>query len=341
MSDPVTNAQIEDVLSSIRRLVSEDTRQNLRSARPERPASRPASAQDKLVLTPALRIAEPVDDDLSEPVDDDLSEAAEQSAAEAAFQPAVDPAASDDFDTAGFDVAEDASSEGFAFEAEEAEFTEEDGFEIEAELEIDLEPDTEFGTEAEVEAVVEDVEEAPWRDPDATLFEAAGVTPLEDHAEPAAQVVEDVEVSLEEQPDVLDEALSRKVAALEKMIAGRDDNWEPDGVQEDDYSGTEVEAMTWEDVAPEGDDFHETPSTGFRAVPEVDATDTYEDDEDDGPLDLLSGDDPVIDEAALRELVADIVREELQGALGERITRNVRKLVRREIHRALSIQDLE
>ena len=43
----------------------------------------------------------------------------------------------------------------------------------------------------------------------------------------------------------------------------------------------------------------------------------------------------------LRDLVSEIVRTELQGALGERITRNVRKLVRREIHRALTSQDLE
>jgi len=43
----------------------------------------------------------------------------------------------------------------------------------------------------------------------------------------------------------------------------------------------------------------------------------------------------------LRELVTEIVRQELQGALGERITRNVRKLVRREIHRALTSQELE
>ncbi|WP_417473344.1 hypothetical protein [Leisingera sp.] len=47
-----------------------------------------------------------------------------------------------------------------------------------------------------------------------------------------------------------------------------------------------------------------------------------------------------LDEDGLRELVASIVREELQGALGERITRNVRKLVRREIHRALAAHDL-
>lgn len=43
----------------------------------------------------------------------------------------------------------------------------------------------------------------------------------------------------------------------------------------------------------------------------------------------------------LRDLVAEIVRAELQGALGERITRNVRKLVRREIMRALSIREFE
>jgi hypothetical protein len=52
-------------------------------------------------------------------------------------------------------------------------------------------------------------------------------------------------------------------------------------------------------------------------------------------------DDQVIDEEALRDLVSEIVRSELQGALGERITRNVRKLVRREIHRALTAQEME
>lgn len=48
-----------------------------------------------------------------------------------------------------------------------------------------------------------------------------------------------------------------------------------------------------------------------------------------------------IDEDALREMVGDIVKRELQGALGERITRNVRKLVRREIYRALEARNLD
>ncbi|MEM6940195.1 MAG: hypothetical protein AAF943_16590 [Pseudomonadota bacterium] len=50
---------------------------------------------------------------------------------------------------------------------------------------------------------------------------------------------------------------------------------------------------------------------------------------------------PLLDETALREIVSEIVRSDLQGALGERITRNVRKLVRREINRALAAQELD
>ena len=47
------------------------------------------------------------------------------------------------------------------------------------------------------------------------------------------------------------------------------------------------------------------------------------------------------DAQLLREIVADIVRQELQGPLGERITRSVRMLVRREINRALASRDFE
>ena len=52
MSEPVTNLEVEDVLSSIRRLVSE-----------ELPVEQAAPSKDaeKFVLTPALRVAEPDD----------------------------------------------------------------------------------------------------------------------------------------------------------------------------------------------------------------------------------------------------------------------------------------
>lgn len=58
--------------------------------------------------------------------------------------------------------------------------------------------------------------------------------------------------------------------------------------------------------------------------------------------DIASGSGEVtFDEGFLRDLVRDLIREELQGGLGERITRNVRKLVRAEIARALATQDLD
>lgn len=51
--------------------------------------------------------------------------------------------------------------------------------------------------------------------------------------------------------------------------------------------------------------------------------------------------DAGLDEDMLRDLIVDVIRQELQGVMGERITRNVRKLVRREIHRILAAQDLD
>ena len=49
-------------------------------------------------------------------------------------------------------------------------------------------------------------------------------------------------------------------------------------------------------------------------------------------------DAPILDEESLRELINGIVREELQGELGERINRNLRKLIRREIAEFLEEQ---
>ncbi|MBE0554489.1 MAG: hypothetical protein IH625_12435, partial [Rhodobacteraceae bacterium] len=54
----------------------------------------------------------------------------------------------------------------------------------------------------------------------------------------------------------------------------------------------------------------------------------------------LTADPDAIDDAALRDLVRELIVEELQGPLGERITRNIRKLVRAEIARALAAEQL-
>lgn len=48
-----------------------------------------------------------------------------------------------------------------------------------------------------------------------------------------------------------------------------------------------------------------------------------------------------LDEAALQDVLRALIREELQGALGERITQSVRKLVRAEVNRALTARSLD
>lgn len=47
------------------------------------------------------------------------------------------------------------------------------------------------------------------------------------------------------------------------------------------------------------------------------------------------------DDATLRDLIRDVLREELRGPMGEHITRTVRKLVLSEVHRALATRDLD
>lgn len=61
---------------------------------------------------------------------------------------------------------------------------------------------------------------------------------------------------------------------------------------------------------------------------------------DDAPDDTPEAPMPDIDADALAELVRDILRDELQGALGLRMTRNIRKLVRAEVARILATKDL-
>ena len=66
-----------------------------------------------------------------------------------------------------------------------------------------------------------------------------------------------------------------------------------------------------------------------------------------GDDDILPGADETpdapmldLDSDALADLVRDILRDELQGAMGERMTRNIRKLVRAEVARILATRDL-
>ena len=287
MSDPVSKTEIEDVLSSIRRLVSNDSRAHQRQVAPpqavaaaESPPSPPTDRHPpgRLVLTPALRVAGDDGAAAENPQPGDDS---------AETEPWRDPdatlyATAKAAGTAGDEVAPSVADDAAA-------------------------GDGDMGDEARRPAMTE-VDPA---DPAAADDTETGTAPTGEDPD-AARV----------------ETLTAKIQALELAIGQSRDRWEPDGDGDDDYAGTTVETIEWEDhsdaVAPDP-----APARP-RSTPEI----------DDSP-DFPTEDDTFLDEDSLRELVADIVRQELMGALGERITRNVRKLVRREIHRALTAQDLD
>ena len=95
-------------------------------------------------------------------------------------------------------------------------------------------------------------------------------------------------------------------------------------VQEDGGTVDRVD----DDDTPHVEILDDGPDTGFDSdpaperEPETDRAESFEE-------------DTIIDEATLRALVAQIVRDELHGQLGERVTQQVRKLVRSEIAKAL------
>lgn len=153
-------------------------------------------------------------------------------------------------------------------------------------------------------------------------------------------------------------ALEATIAELEAAVAAYDGAWEPDGADEillghhdpaepfiadrptspapaNGRAAAHVPGMaeaakvmplrTEAQVAPP-----ETPQNP-EAMPETGTAEAA------GSPAAFSG----VEEAVLREIVLQVVREELQGDLGVRITRNVRKLVRREIYRILEMEGLE
>ncbi|MCV2882621.1 hypothetical protein [Actibacterium sp. XHP0104] len=261
MSDPLKQMEIEDVLSSIRRLVTEGTEQRV----PDKPAT-----PEKLILTPALRV--------------------EDAPAANAPNPQSAPTVSVATDSgAGAAQWDEISLEQRIAELEAAV----------AYVEEDWEPD---GSEMERRDLsFEDIEAEEAADEDEAAPEDAELAeddtaPIEEAEAPASRGPELVEPLPELEPEPL----------------------EPETIE-----------ITAEAVAEE---------EPLQETPEAPA------DEAEGEANMFSGDAPdmdVLDEETLRQLVNDIVRQELQGELGERITRNVRKLVRREINRALASRDFE
>jgi hypothetical protein len=268
MSGPLSSTEIEDVVSSVRRLVSVD-------ARP-RPVSRDLGL-DKLILTPALRV-------VSEPTSPEPLILEEVKARTAQAQPA--PAGSVSADT----VQQVVESEW------EDEIWQEDGPPL-AELALAVE-------EAELIQAVEQIEEAP----NLAWSEAEPVP--EAHW---AQVDEGWSEVEPETPPVTPVPLQAEGVAEPARKTGKSSR-----------TKTEGEARTRNVPLPEPEP--------VMTAQQGDAQTLV--DKDGNPL-------TVLDEDALHEIVRALIREELQGVLGERITRNVRKLVRAEINRALTARSLD
>ena len=326
MSDAVTNAEVEDVLSSIRRLVSED----------RRPLGRMKAEtvfEDKLVLTPSLRVSN----------DAPLTDAYKK-------QDEAPPTEWGDGQASESSVALGGSDESIS---EPEASREDDPFMDEVEFE---------GVDLGADEPTDDVSDAQDSD------EAASHDAL--HADdgfahtPISQIRKAGILNLgasdlvEGSADISgSDRLSAKIAALEAAVGRIPGAWESDEAEEDSFVALEPLAMAWEDdidldatgtplpneAAPKHQETprkSDTQATDEAAYADEDA---FEEDEQPETAEGAQGfgGDEYFDEAMLRDLVADIVRSELQGALGERITRNVRKLVRREIHRALTAQELE
>ena len=433
MSNPVTNAEVEDVLSSIRRLVSSDTRPIGRGSQegttPNSESAQPGA--DRLVLTPALRVAavrevaltNDVDKQDGEPSIDRAQEGAEMAAQTdpnwdvTPIDVGMESNSSDLEGEVADEVIEDDQAEPAAYgsrseiEPEELRFlfrarkrppltsepAEDETATVEADEELELDastgeaiesneaqkPSTLLLTDPEPDgAEFDDRERADAKDVQAAPDE---------NPEPATEHTSNTPTDAEPPQE-----LTAKIAALEAVIAQTPDQWEPDGEGVDEYAGTSVGSLAWEDHgdldgsgAPLSKDQvgRDTPSeleaceVGAQAQSIVPQESTDEDttsldvedesgkpaatpdaaDEDltivdlagditagpQGASDNLSSeasfavDDAVLDEDALRELVSDIVRQELEGSLGERITHNVRKLVRRELQRALAAEELK
>ena len=304
MNDPVTNVEIEDVLSSIRRLVSEDARVRPVGWQAEPVATAaeaaPVAEAGRLVLTPALRVTEDAEQeaDVPEADGDTATEAEEAMEARPEEGEFVHHAVDSDHD--------DAADAQDMFDDAEANVASSDDHDS-AESFEDTSEDAGQG----------------WATPEAAplvLSDAAEEAMVwEDHHEEA-------------EPDTAARAVTAEAAT--------------DAYSEDDEA-------TLHPVTQEADAEHDPDAAGFifastrdgsghdRAASAAGMEQADESDAMDDRAFLLSEDETILDEETLREMVAEIVRQELQGALGERITRNVRKLVRREIHRAMTSHELE
>ncbi len=325
MTDPVKNVEIEDVLSSIRRLVSEDVRPK---------SSPPSAAPDRLVLTPAQRVAEEPEYRAEE---DDVERNDTTGTAPVLLTDRLDTESATDRQEPGRDAAR-TGEEGSDDDAVDA-LSLLVGQEVEQALRAFKAAEARDADAAQdaVEELESEEPEAAAEDTDAAADDLSGAEDSPTDPAPEARVEDQRKAS----------TLEQKVAELEALIAGSDEDWEPEPEPDQDgashFLGDRAEALAWQDYDGDTEEVEAAPDLTFfqshRSRPRDEQT--THDAAAEAETEPSDGGTAVIDEDMLRDIVAEIVRQELQGALGERITRNVRKLVRREIHRALISQNLE
>jgi hypothetical protein len=266
MSEALSSTEIEDVLSSIRRLVSEELRPAARSAT----EGQPVVSGDKLMLTPALRVV------------------AEQTASDAPMftrHPRHDAGG----------IERVVSSLGAAVGPQSQEWEAETG---------DASPGF-----AESQPIDD------WSLPDEAEAElAASLTPPQNFVFAESPAVDEVIVAADSAPE--------KIPGWAQQ--GDGPAVEEDPIEAAPAAGTIEPDMAWADAAE---------ASVIAALSEAAFA-------DEDPL-LPEDDSLLFNEEVLRELVRDILREELAGKMGERITRNIRKLVRAEIARSFAAQQFE
>ena len=342
MSEPLTSHEIEDVLSSIRRLVSEDLRPAARAAgAAARPAADSADDAGKLLLTPALRVV-PAPGVAVDTAADTAAEAAFEAVVDTAPEPVLDPFP--DLAAAPFPVADEVYDD-IGLNAPAA---------APVDAPADAGPALAFDSSPRTVAAARLV-----ADEDDLIWSSAGVDPAEDAPDMA---VEDIV----EEPAPLPrrEAHGHWTAQdLPGMDWAQDDSdWaEPEALpfvahpRRAEFESDPL-ARAWADRAEAEVRAQLHPGAEARVAPAAPSAAPAEEalgappgaptgggggaSGGDGPG-LFDADEPEIDEDMLREIVRDIIREELAGTLGERITRNVRKLVRVEINRALTAREFE
>jgi len=133
----------------------------------------------------------------------------------------------------------------------------------------------------------------------------------------------------------LNETLEEKISRLEEMITETEGPWEPDTAGHDDYAGRPVTGLPWEEVV-------DAALSEIDGDLDGDTTEEKSEHVDNAPYEAGVDQDPIavrsvpVDYEALRPMVADIIRDELRGVLGEKITANIRRMVHREIETAVT-----